>query len=69
MMKLCHFALASGCFGAFVTDRSTFGANGCRQCGGLDENAGSYLILDFSHPVPTFDGHLDSHRGKKDRKK
>jgi hypothetical protein len=45
-----------------------FGSNDCSQCRRLDENAGLYLILDFSHPVATFDGHSDSDRRKKDRK-
>jgi hypothetical protein len=45
-----------------------FGANDCGQYGGLEENAGSYLIMEFSNPVAMFDGHLDSHRRKKDRK-
>jgi len=39
-----------------------------RPDGSLEENAGSFLIMEFSHPVATFDGHLDSHRRKKDRK-
>jgi hypothetical protein len=45
-----------------------FGANDCGQYGGLEENAGSYLIMEFFHHVATFDGDLDSHRRKKDRK-
>jgi hypothetical protein len=66
MMKLCHFALPRAVW-SICGRPLLFGANDCRQCRGLEENAGSYLIIEFSRPV-TFDGHLDSHRRKKDRK-
>ena len=44
-----------------------------RQClppngAALGRMAGSYLMIEFSCPVLTFDRQLDSHRRKKDRK-
>lgn len=51
-----------------MADRSCLAPMIAASYGGVEENAGSYLIMELSHPVAAFDGHLDSHRRKKDRK-